>query len=598
MKNKVFFIIAVSIYLLLLFTSKIFADNKSKGLKIANIKSDSMLNDLLKSTSMKEVYYADIKYIIEVSKISKNKQKEADGYYLLGKYYFTLKHNLEKATQYYLLSYSLYDSIKNTKGLMGINLQLGLIQHTIKDYNSAINYFSKITTNKEVENKQKATAVYLSALCYSELNDFNRALLYFDRAIELYRITDNTTGVKMCEMFKGKMYINKKEYNKAAVHLNKIIGVPKSKTDSFSYSPAFAFISTAYYHLNEYDQSIKNALISYHFTKDIDGSVLYVKESLSALHKSYLAKGEYSLAYSYLNKLIAINDSVLNIDILNGISKTKSQYEYQQKLNQEKLIQVKKDLKVKQEIAFQKQIRNSLSIGFAGVLCFSIIIYTQRNRIKKEKNKSEDLLLNILPKDVAEELKLKGNTEAKLFKNVTVLFSDFKSFTEISEQLSPDELVKLINELFSEFDKIMMKHGIEKIKTIGDSYMAVGGLPIENANNATSVINAALEIQNYLQHLNQEKRKNNLPYFEARIGIHTGPVVAGVVGLKKYSYDIWGDTVNTASRMENSCDVGKINVSETTYLAAKNEFNFEFRGNVQVKSKGLLNMYYVTELKG
>lgn len=588
MKTKVFITIVVT-YCLFLFYS---------GEAFANKKVDSMLSTMMNSSSIKEEYFADIQYILKDSQKSGNKLSGADGYYLLGKYYFTLKNDLEKATKYYLRSYESYDSLNNTKGLMRINLQLGLIQYTIKDYNSALNYFSKISINKEVENKQKATAVYLSALCYSELNDFNKALLYFDRAIELYKITNNTTGVKMCEMFKGKMYINRKEYNKAAKHLKKIIGIPNSKTDSFSYSPAFAFISTAYYHLNEYDESINNALIAYRFTKDIDGSVLYVKESLSALHKSYLAKGEYSLAYNYLNKLIAINDSVLNLDILNGISKIKSQYEYQQKLNQEKLIQVKKDLKAKQEIAFQKQIRNSLSIGFATVLCFSIIIYTQRNRIKREKNKSEDLLLNILPKDVAEELKLKGNTEAKLFKNVTVLFSDFKSFTEISEQLSPDELVKLINEHFSEFDRIMMKYGIEKIKTIGDSYMAVGGLPIENSNNATSVINAALEIQNYLQHLNQEKRKNNLPYFEARIGIHTGPVVAGVVGLKKYSYDVWGDTVNTASRMENACDVGKINVSETTYLAAKEVFKFEFRGNVQVKSKGLMNMYYVTELKG
>lgn len=587
MNRKSFIILFISTYFLLTCTS----------VASAGQKSDSLINALLKSTSMKENYLSDINYIIKDSKLSGNKLNEANGYFLLGKYYFTLKNNLEKATSYYLLSYSIYDSIKYTTGLMRVNLQMGLIQNTIKDYNNALNYYGKITNSKEVEPKQKATAFYLSALSYSELNDFNKAIIYFDRAIDLYKTQNNNTGVQMCEMFKGKMYNNKKEYQKAIIHLKKTIGKPATTTDSFYIAPAFAFISTAYYHQKDYTNSINNALIAYHFTKDVDGSVFYVKESLNSLHKSYMATNQYNLAYFYLDKLIEINDSVLNLDILNGISKIKSQYEYQQKLNQQKLIQVKKDLKVKQEIAFQKQIRNSLSIGFAGILCFSIIIYFQRNRIKKEKNKSDDLLLNILPKDVAEELKIKGNTEAKLFKNVTVLFSDFKSFTEISEQLSPDELVKLINELFSEFDKIMAKHGIEKIKTIGDSYMAVGGLPIENNNNAEQVIKAAIDIQAYLQQVNEHKKKNNLPYFEARIGIHSGPVVAGVVGLKKFSYDVWGDTVNTANRMEIACEVGKINVSETTYLATKNEFNFEFRGNVQVKSKGYLNMYYVTELK-
>ncbi len=597
MSTNSFFNFFLILCLLLLSTKNVSANNQTDDLNASITKSDSLIKAMMKSTSMKKHFYDEIQYILKVSKLSSNKQKEADGYYLLGKYFFNYNNNLEKATHFFLLSYSIYDSIKNNVGLMRINLQLGLVQYSIKDYNNALNYFNKITNNREVDNSQKATATYLSALCYSELNDFNKAIIYFNRAIELYKMLNNQTGIKMCEMFKGKMFINKREYKRAALHLKNTIGTPKTKTDSFSFSPAYAFISTAYYHLNNFDESIKNALIAYQFTKDIDGSMIYVKESLTSLHKSYVALGKHELAYIYLNELTSVNDSVLNLDILNGISKIKSQYEYQQKLNQDKLIQVKKDLKIKQEIAFQNQIRNSLGIGLIGILSFSIIIYIQRNRIRREKSKSDDLLFNILPKDVAEELKLKGNTEAKLYENVTVLFTDFSSFTEISTQLSPAELVKLINELFSEFDTIMMKHGIEKIKTIGDSYMAVGGLNLENSNNAIQVINSALEIQNYLQKIKEEKKKNNLPYFEARIGIHTGPVVAGVVGLKKFSYDVWGDTVNTASRMENACEVGKINVSETTYQAAKNQFSYEYRGNVQVKSKGYLNMYYVSVIK-
>lgn len=554
---------------------------------------DSLVNYLKKSTSMKKVYIKDIQQIIALGNKSNNKKLKADGYLLLAKYEFTLNNQLEKATKYLIVSYTLYDSLKDEYGKMDVNLQLGLIQYSIKDYTEAINYFSKISINKKNNDKQKATAIYLSALSYSELNQFNKAIIYFDDAIRIYKIIGNDIGVNMCEMFKGKMYVNKKEYQRAVDHLKNTIGVPKSKSDSFMYSPAFAFISTAYYHLNDYDNSIKYAETAYRFMKNVDGSLVYVKEALSSLHKSYKAIGNYSKAYLCLEKLNNINDSVLNIDILNGISKIKSQYEYQQKLNKAKIEQVKKDLIIKQEMAFQKQVRNSLLVVFAVVLIFTIVIYIQRNKINKSKKRSDELLLNILPVDVAEELKIKGYADAKLFENVTVLFTDFKGFTEISQELTPKELVEIINEHFSEFDRIMLKHGIEKIKTIGDAYMAVGGLPIENNTNAKDVINAAIEIQNYLSNVNKIKKANKEPYFEARIGIHSGSVVAGIVGLKKFSYDVWGDTVNTASRMENTCEVGKINISESTYELVKNDYKFEFRGNIEVKGKGLINMYYV-----
>lgn len=554
---------------------------------------DSLVEYLKKSTSMKKVYINDIQKIIALANSSNNKKLKAEGYFLLAKYEFTLNNQLEKATRHLILSYSLYDSLKDENGKMDVNLQLGLIQYSIKDYIEAINYFNKISINKKNNDKQKATAIYLSALSYSELNQFNKAIIYFDDAIRIYKIIGNDVGVNMCEMFKGKMYVNNKEYQRAVEHLKNTIGIPKSKSDSFMYSPAFAFISTAYYQLNDFENSINSAETAFRFMKNVDGSLVYVKEALTSLHKSYKAIGSYSKAYICLEKLNNINDSVLNIDILNGISKIKSQYEYQQKLNKAKLEQVKKDLIIKQEMAFQKQVRNSLLVVFSVVLIFTVVIYIQRNKINKSKKRSDELLLNILPVDVAEELKIKGYADAKLFENVTVLFTDFKGFTEISQELTPKELVEIINEHFSEFDRIMLKYGIEKIKTIGDAYMAVGGLPIENNTNAKDVINAAIEIQNYLSNLNKIKKANNEPFFEARIGIHSGSVVAGIVGLKKFSYDVWGDTVNTASRMENNCEVGKINISESTYELVKNDYTFEFRGNIEVKGKGLINMYYV-----
>ncbi|MBK6830931.1 MAG: hypothetical protein IPG92_09455 [Flavobacteriales bacterium] len=212
--------------------------------------------------------------------------------------------------------------------------------------------------------------------------------------------------------------------------------------------------------------------------------------------------------------------------------------------------------------------RHRWRIGLRAALPWGVV--RQRNRIGKgKKARSEELLLNILPEEVAEELKAKGSAEAVHIDQVTVLFTDFKGFTAMSETLSPQELVRDLNECFSAFDRITEKHGIEKIKTIGDAYMAAGGLPTPNNTHATDVIKAAFEMNATIAEAKERKVAAGLPYFEVRIGIHTGPVVAGIVGVKKFSYDIWGDTVNTASRMESSGEVGQVNISEATYAMVK-----------------------------
>jgi class 3 adenylate cyclase len=245
--------------------------------------------------------------------------------------------------------------------------------------------------------------------------------------------------------------------------------------------------------------------------------------------------------------------------------------------------------------------------GLGIVLIFLVVAFRQRNKIKKEKNiaederkraeeekqRSEELLLNILPHEVAEELKATGAAKAKTFSMVSVMFTDFKDFTKISESVSAELLVDEIHFCFSAFDSIIQKYKIEKIKTIGDAYLCASGLPILNYTHAVDLINAAIEIRNFMQERKKDKEaKGEIP-FELRIGIHTGPVVAGIVGVKKFAYDIWGDTVNIAARMEQNSEAGKINISGSTYLLVKDKFTCTHRGKIEAKNKGEIDMYFV-----
>jgi adenylate cyclase len=237
----------------------------------------------------------------------------------------------------------------------------------------------------------------------------------------------------------------------------------------------------------------------------------------------------------------------------------------------------------------------------AGGATFSFIRARLNTRVLQEKNKtireeqerSENLLLNILPSLVAEELKKQGKTKARYFEDVSVLFADFVGFSQIAEQLTPQQLVTELDTCFQKFDEIMAKHAIEKIKTIGDAYMCAGGLPDGGGAQLRDMVAAAKDMQNWLKEWNAGREKAGLPRFDARIGIHCGPVVAGVVGSKKFAFDIWGDTVNIAARIEQAGEGGRINISGDAYQTIKDYFPCHYRGKISAKNKGEIDMYFV-----
>ncbi|MEO8589741.1 MAG: adenylate/guanylate cyclase domain-containing protein [Flavobacteriales bacterium] len=310
-----------------------------------------------------------------------------------------------------------------------------------------------------------------------------------------------------------------------------------------------------------------------------------------------IALGDYRSAYDHRAQYIAIRDSMNLTSAATNLQRIENNYK-------EDAANALRRLEDEAAVNLLQKERTRRNILFAAglvAMVFGAISYRQRRRTQKALHRSDELLLNILPEEVAEELKAKGHADAKHFDSVTILFTDFKGFTEASEKLTPQELVEELNTCFKAFDHIITARGIEKIKTIGDAYMCAGGLPDPKTSSPAAVVHAALEMQAFMTSRKKERDALGLPAFEMRVGIHTGPVVAGIVGVKKFQYDIWGDTVNTASRMESSGEVGQVNISEATYalvtasqsLAVTGAFTFTPRGKVQAKGKGEMEMYFV-----
>lgn len=329
---------------------------------------------------------------------------------------------------------------------------------------------------------------------------------------------------------------------------------------------------------------IDSALAVMQQTGDLTGQ----KVAYQTLAQIYQEKGEYKKALDNQIQYKVLSDSIFNIERDRKITQTSMQYAFDKKEAAARALQEKKDIR-------QRTIRNSIAGVLGGSLIFLTVVMRQRNRISREKQRSEELLLNILPEEVAEELKATGAAEARHFDIATILFTDFKNFTELSGQMTPAALVDELNTCFKTFDALMVRYKIEKIKTIGDAYMAAGGLPDPQHGSPADVIMAALEMQDFMTARQAERAAAGLPYFEMRLGIHTGPVVAGIVGVKKFQYDIWGDTVNMASRMETAGETGKVNISEATHAAIKDTpgLAFSYRGKLPVKGKGDVSMWFV-----
>ncbi len=316
-----------------------------------------------------------------------------------------------------------------------------------------------------------------------------------------------------------------------------------------------------------------------------------VLDFAQALSEAYALQGNYRAALEAYHHYTALKDSTFSIENNEKIAH----------LETARALQLKdKDIQIAQlGVAKKRNERYAYIGGIILLLIIMGILFRGFRRgqhsnalISKEKQRSDALLLNILPAEVAEELKDHGSSPARQYDEVSVLFTDFVNFTGTAQKLSPQSLVQELHECFTAFDEIIGRHGLEKIKTIGDAYMAVCGMPQPDAEHAQHAVDAGIEIRDYVARRLTAPQTGNAA-FEIRIGINSGPVVAGIVGVKKFAYDIWGDTVNTAARMEQGGEPGHINVSRSTYELVKEDYHCHYRGKIAAKNKGEVEMYFV-----
>lgn len=499
-----------------------------------------------------------------------------------------------KALELHLKSLKMSEEIGDTLRILTSLTNVGTVYlNKPATYTKALEFFLQSYKLSKTINDMYSIGTATANLgeTYYKLGHDDTALLYLNESLKAYQSKED---FPFSLNYIGRVYTRKKQFDIAIQKHKEAFEISKNLDTRLDMTQSLVGLAQAYFAKGDIVSSIEAYKQSIDVGKELNANT-EIKDAYQGLSKAYAQKPDFANAFYYQNLLLAIKDTIYNINTDKKLGTLQFTFDIEKKESQISLLNKDKEIQ-QQQIRRQKIVRNGFIGGFTVVLLFATLFLMQRNKIKNEKKRSDELLLNILPEETAEELKATGTAKTKSFDSVSVLFTDFKNFTQASEILTPEELVAEINLCYSEFDRIITRFGIEKIKTIGDAYMCAGGLPATNSTHPFDVVAAGLEMVNFIERNKIERQEKGQPFFELRLGIHTGPVVAGIVGLKKFAYDIWGDTVNTASRMESSGHVGKVNISGTTYEIVKDKFTCIHRGKIEAKNKGQIDMYFVEGL--
>jgi adenylate cyclase len=482
------------------------------------------------------------------------------------------KGSMDGSLDAHMKALKIFEEIDDKKGMASANNNLGVLYKVQGEFNKALQYFEKAL---EINNKAKETAGLITVLgnianIHRQTGNDSKAIEYNKKALEIAEETGDKKNLSLITNNIGLVYEKQGKYDDALKYFMKSVMLKESIGDTKGIASTYSNIGNLYRAKGDQNNAVKYQKIALDLIANSNAKPLE-KDIYKEISQSYAKVGDYEEAYKNHLKFFQLHDELFSQEARNRLNELVTGYETEKSRREAEIFKLRNVELKKRNDKIQKQSKV----------------------IAEEKRKSDELLLNILPAEVADELKKNARVAPRKYKQVSVLFTDFKGFTEQAEKMNAEELVSELDMIFGAFDRILPKYNVEKIKTIGDSYMCAGGLPTPNKTNAVDVVRAALEMLDFLNKLKKERQKNKQSFFEVRIGIHTGPVIAGVVGTKKFAYDIWGDTVNTASRMESSGEAGKINISESTYALVKKQFKCTPRGKVKAKGKGEVEMYFV-----
>ncbi len=431
------------------------------------------------------------------------------------------------------------------------------------------------------------------------------AITLYRRALDIRRKAGDEPGLAALYNNLGVAFKHLGQYATGIGYLRQSLDLRTKQDDQPGLMEVYNSFGDVTYGLKDYREALRYTELYFAIAQQInDGK--YIQKAYKDFAKIYAALGDYDKAYEYRVKYDELRYKRLNEARAQDFARKDVLFSEQKKEAQ--IVQQQHELEIQNADLARIRIRSYALIGgvLASLLLALLLFNSNRLRartnrelaskndtIEHERARADRLLKNILPEKTATELILHNTVQPIRYESVTVLFSDFVGFTTIAEKVSPEALIAELDTCFRLFDSIMDKYGLEKIKTIGDAYMCAGGLPTPNTTHAADVVQAAIDMQKGLRDLMRHKPNRDMPVFEMRIGIHTGPVVAGVVGSHKFAYDIWGDTVNTAARLEQGGAPGKINISATTYQQVSHLYPCTFRGNLAAKNKGEIAMYFV-----
>jgi class 3 adenylate cyclase len=534
------------------------------------------------------------------------------------------------ALEYLTKALAVYQEIGNKNGIAIANGNIGLVYYHRCEYPQALEYYSTaVAMYQEVGNKNGiAASTGNIGEAYRHLADYTRALEYYSSALAIYEKMGNKAGIAANTGNIGIVYWHLADYTRALQYFTKALAINEELGNIYGLAANTGNIGEAHWHLADYTSALEyysKALALYQEIGKKDG----VAVNTASIGNMYTYLYDYPRALEYYSKALAIYQEISNkagvATTITNIGKLYGKKDYEDYDTQKAEDFLLKAIAMYEEIGVKNfevhkilaEIYENVSRWKEAHENFKKYCEIEKEVLSDEAKKQgelmeyrrkleeserdrqvklarfeeqEKILLNILPAQIAERI-LEGEKRiADLHEHVSVFFSDIVGFTKLSQTISPDELLTMLNEIFSEFDRIARKHGLEKIKTIGDAYMAVAGVPLDQEDHAERAAAFALDVIEYMKRY----RKTSKSDLQIRVGLHTGRAIAGVIGENKFAYDLWGDSVNTASRMESHGEAGKIHVSEDFRSALKNStYQFIDRGEMEVKGKGMMTTYFI-----